>query len=70
MNFAKKKTELAASPISETKKPSLTLIDEKNQSIVDKAEIERIRKILSEKMKDPNFVKKASMIIAEMLSNK
>lgn len=70
MNFAKKKTELAASSISETKKSSLALIDEKNQSIVDKADIERIRKILSEKMKDPNFAKKASMIIAEMLSNK
>lgn len=36
----------------------------------DKAEIERMKKLLSEKIKDPALAKKAAYIISEMLNNK
>ncbi len=36
----------------------------------DKADIDRMKKLLSEKIKDPKLAKKAAMIIAEMLNNK
>ncbi len=42
----------------------------KGQSINDKADIERLKNILVEKLKDPKLAKKASLIIAEMLSTK
>jgi len=34
----------------------------------DKAEIERMKKLLSEKIKDPKLAQKAALIIAEMLN--
>ncbi len=41
---------------------------EKTENVVQKAEIERMKKLLSEKIKDPKLAKKAAMIIAEMLN--
>ncbi len=35
---------------------------------IQKAEIERIKRLLSEKIKDPNLAKKAALIISEMLN--
>ena len=59
------------------KKCSVIPIPEKQKSRADspdstiqKAEIERIKKLLSEKMKDPEIAKKAALIIAEMLNPK
>lgn len=63
MGWSKKK-------IDQEKKPTLNLVNDVNQSVLDKAEIDRLKKILSEKIKDPKLAKKASMIIAEMLSKK
>lgn len=34
----------------------------------DKAEIDRMKKLLSEKIKDPKLAKKAAFIISEMLN--
>lgn len=34
----------------------------------DKAEIDRMKKLLSEKIKDPQLAKKAAFIISEMLN--
>lgn len=42
--------------------------DNKVDTTVAKAEIERMKKLLSEKIKDPNLAKKAAMIISEMLN--
>lgn len=43
-------------------------VDTTAQNNVAKAEIERMKKLLSEKIKDPNLAKKAAMIISEMLN--
>ncbi|MBP9681187.1 MAG: hypothetical protein KBD76_07265 [Bacteriovorax sp.] len=40
------------------------------QNAHDKAEIDRMKRLLSEKIKDPKLAKKAAMIIAEMLNPK
>ncbi|MGZ3790133.1 MAG: hypothetical protein ACXVLQ_16490 [Bacteriovorax sp.] len=40
------------------------------ENIRDKAEIDRMKKLLSEKIKDPTLAKKAAMLIAEMLNPK
>ncbi len=37
---------------------------------IQKAEIERMKKLLSEKIKDPELARKAAMIISEMLDKK
>lgn len=37
-------------------------------SVVQKAEIERMKKLITEKIKDPALAKKAAMIITEMLN--
>lgn len=39
-------------------------------NMVQKAEIERMKKLLSEKIKDPKLAKKAAQIISEMLNSK
>lgn len=39
-------------------------------NLIQKAEIERMKKLLSEKIKDPKMAKKAAMIISEMLNGK
>lgn len=40
------------------------------ENIVKKAEIERMKKLLSEKIKDPKLAKKAAQIISEMINSK
>lgn len=63
MGAQKKWTTL---PAPEKKKASVDTPD----SIVQKAEIERMKKLLSEKIKDPKLAKKAALIITEMLNPK
>lgn len=70
MGWPKKKIEPDKVPSPETKKTKLNLVTDSNQAMLDKAEIDRLKKILSEKIKDPKLAKKASMIIAEMLLKK
>lgn len=40
------------------------------ENLANKAEIDRMKKLLSEKIKDPKLAKKAALIIAEMLNSK
>jgi hypothetical protein len=53
-------------PIPEKKKETT----DNSQNLIHKAEIERMKKLLSEKIKDPKLAKKAAMIISEMLNSK
>lgn len=43
---------------------------EKTENVIQKAEIERMKRLLSEKIKDPKLAKKAAMIISEMINPK
>ena len=43
-------------------------IDSSTKNQVEKAEIERMKKLLSEKIKDPNLAKKAALIISDMIN--
>lgn len=63
---AQKKCIPVPAPVSEKKKIEI----DSSQNVVHKAEIERMKKLLSEKIKDPKLAKKAAMIIAEMLNSK
>lgn len=40
------------------------------ENLIHKAEIDRMKKLLSEKIKDPKLAKKAALIISEMLNKK
>ncbi|MBC7539616.1 MAG: hypothetical protein H7281_12405 [Bacteriovorax sp.] len=62
MGAQKKWTSL---PVPEKKKAN-----DSSENIVQKAEIERMKKLLSEKIKDPKLAKKAALIITEMLNPK
>jgi hypothetical protein len=55
-------------PAIETSKMSLN--NDSSQNVVQKAEIERMKKLISEKIKDPKLAKKAALVIAEMLKSK
>jgi hypothetical protein len=50
------------------KKTGAPLIDS-TENLIHKAEIERMKKLLSEKIKDPKLAKKAAVLITEMLNN-
>lgn len=63
---AQKKWNPLPAPVPENKKTST----DSSQNVVQKAEIERMKKLLSEKIKDPKLAKKAAMIISEMLNSK
>ena len=54
------------SPVPEKK----NVANDSASNLVQKAEIERMKKLLSEKIKDPKLAKKAALIIAEMLNSK
>ncbi len=58
---ALKKPECTPAP---AKKPKL----EDANNVVQKAEIERMKKLINEKIKDPELAKKAAMIISDMLN--
>ena len=60
---ALKKPECA--PCSQPK----TKLTDASDNTIHKAEIERMKKLLSEKIKNPALAKKAAMIISEMLNN-
>lgn len=55
-------------PMSAKKKPQTTPVNE--NSIQDKAEIERMLKQIAEKMRDPKMTKKAALIISDMINQK
>jgi hypothetical protein len=40
------------------------------ETAVQKAEIERMKRLVTEKIKDPKLAKKAALIISEMLNSK
>jgi hypothetical protein len=61
MGAQKKWTSL---PVPEKKKANV----DSTTNTVQKAEIDRMKKLLSEKIKDPNLAKKAAQIITEMLN--
>ena len=58
------------------KKPTfIQPVDRKNlnsapDATIQKAEIEKMKKLLSEKIKNPELARKAAMIISEMLDKK
>lgn len=64
---AQKKWNPLPCPVAPEKKNT---VSSEAQNIVQKAEIERMKKLLSEKIKDPKLAKKAALIIAEMLNSK
>lgn len=41
-----------------------------NENVALKAQIERIKNLLTEKIKNPDIAKKAAMIISEMINKK
>ena len=47
---------------------NLTTVND--NTLVQKLEIERMKKIIAEKIKDPALARKAAMIISEMLDKK
>lgn len=55
------------------KKPECTPVPkekpklEEANNVVQKAEIERMKKLINEKIKDPELARKAAMIISDML---
>lgn len=54
----------------ETPKAKPKLVDVNDNNAIAKAEIERMQKLLAEKIKDPKLARKAAMIISEMLDKK
>ena len=53
-----------------TKKVNHLSIVNDDNTVVQKAEIERMKKVINEKIKDPALARKAAMIISEMLDKK
>ena len=47
----------------------LNIVNDDN-TVVQKAEIERMKKVINENIKDPALARKAAMIISEMLDKK
>lgn len=58
------------SPLPEPEKNKKPVAEDSSDNVIQKAEIERMKKLLNEKIKDPNMAKKAAMIISEMLNGK
>lgn len=57
-------------PLPTTEKKSLTVVDKAAENAIYKAEIQRMKQLVSEKIKDPKLAQKAAMIISEMLNAK
>ena len=51
------------------KKTTLKIV-ENVENTAQKAEIERMKRLVTEKIKDPNLAKKAALIISEMINSK
>lgn len=65
---AHKKQNWNPLPKPEPKKPAPA--HDTAENLIHKAEIDRMKKLLSEKIKDPKLAKKAALIISEMLNKK
>lgn len=52
------------------KKTNLKVVPDAIDNTAAKTDIERMKKLLSEKIKDPNLAKKAALIISEMINSK
>jgi DNA primase large subunit len=63
------KDSKSTTPTPAKKVNHLTIVNDDN-TIVQKAEIERIKKAITDKIKDPALARKAAMIISEMLDKK
>lgn len=60
-------------PITNAEKesvPKKSVPIDHSQNIILKAEIERMKKLINEKIKDPDMAKKAAQVISEMLNSK
>lgn len=66
MGALKKPAQTPVKP-EQKKKTDLQIVKD-NQA--DKAEIDRMKRLLSEKIKDPKLAQKAALIISEMLNKK
>ncbi|MBY0415219.1 MAG: hypothetical protein K2Q18_13695 [Bdellovibrionales bacterium] len=67
MGALKKPTCQEAPKASAKPKPKLT---DANDNSIQKAEIDRMKQLLAEKIKDKDLARKAAMIISEMLDKK
>lgn len=67
---AHKKIDHSPKEFAKPEKKKLEIVRDEQSSVMQKAEIDRIKKLLSEKIKDPAIAKKAAMIISEMLNKK
>lgn len=65
---AQKKQNWNPLPKPEPKKPAPA--NDNAENLIHKAEIDRMKRLLSEKIKDPKLARKAAMIISEMLNKK
>ncbi len=65
MGACKKQVPTPLKP--EQKKSDLKIVSDNH---ADKAAIDRIKQLLSDKIKDPKLAKKAALIISEMLNKK
>lgn len=54
----------ACIPVPQNKIKSADNVD----NVISKAEIERMKRLITEKIKDPGLAKKAAMIISEMFN--
>lgn len=68
MGALKKPDCKSTTPTPAKKVNHLTVVDD--NTVVQKAEIERMKKVIAEKIKDPTLARKAAMIISEMLDKK
>ena len=63
---ALKKSDCEVIPAAKSK----LKIADPSDNMIQKAEIERMKKLITEKIKDPALAKKAAMLITEMLDKK
>ena len=47
-----------------------TTLTDASDNVIQKAEIERVKRLITEKIKDPALARKAAMLISEMLDKK
>lgn len=57
-------------PIQKPESKKENAIPNAAENLAHKAEIDRMKKLLSEKIRDPKLAKKAAMIISEMVNRK
>lgn len=67
---ALKKPDCKSTPESSPSKKVNHLSVVNDNTVVQKAEIERMKKAITDKIKDPALARKAAMIITEMLDKK